>query len=90
MQADMEKKCENIWSKYISLLRNQVIPEHFETIFAPIKALDCKGNVLSKVISAVSTEMSSLDLIKGTDPTMNVSNKLFSKELDRQEAQMQK
>ena len=43
-----------------------------------------------KVISAVSTEMSSLDLIKGTDPTMNVSNKLFSKELDRQEAQMQK
>ena len=43
-----------------------------------------------KVISAVSTEMSSLDLIKGTDPTMNVSNKLFSKELDRQEAQIQK
>ncbi len=52
MQADMEKKCENIWSECMSLLRNQVIPERFETIFAPIKALDCKGNVLSILVGS--------------------------------------
>ena len=43
----MEKDCKNIWSKCLLLIKQQVMPEKFRTLFEPIRALKFKNNVLT-------------------------------------------
>lgn len=43
----MEKDCKNIWSKCLLLIKQQVMPEKFSTLFEPIRALKFKNDVLT-------------------------------------------
>lgn len=43
----MEKDCRTIWSKCLSLIREQVLPERYRTLFGPIRALKFKDDVLT-------------------------------------------
>ncbi len=43
----MEKDCKNIWSKCLLLIKQQVMPEKFRTLFEPIRALKFKNDVLT-------------------------------------------
>lgn len=43
----MEKDCTKIWSKCLSLIQEQVLPERFRTLFEPVRALKLKDNVLT-------------------------------------------
>lgn len=43
----MEKDCKNIWSKCLLLIKEQVMPEKFRTLFEPIRALKFKNDVLT-------------------------------------------
>lgn len=43
----MEKDCTKIWSKCLSLIKEQVLPERFRTLFEPIRALRFKEEVLT-------------------------------------------
>lgn len=43
----MEKDCKNIWSKCLLLIKEQVLPEKFRTLFEPIRALKFKNDVLT-------------------------------------------
>lgn len=43
----MEKDCIKIWAKCLSLIKEQVVPERFRTLFEPIRALKFEGNVLT-------------------------------------------
>lgn len=43
----MEKDCIKIWSKCLSLIKDQVLPERFRTLFEPIRALKFKEEILT-------------------------------------------
>lgn len=43
----MEKECRNIWAECLLLIKEQVVPEKFRTLFEPICALKFKSNVLT-------------------------------------------
>lgn len=43
----MERDCTKIWSKCLSLIKEQVLPERFRTLFEPIRALRFKEEVLT-------------------------------------------
>lgn len=43
----MEKDCKNIWSKCLLLIKEQIMPEKFRTLFEPIRALKFKNDVLT-------------------------------------------
>ncbi|MEG0795886.1 MAG: chromosomal replication initiator protein DnaA [Odoribacter sp.] len=43
----MEKDCVKIWSKCLSLIKEQILPEKFHTLFEPIRALKFKDEVLT-------------------------------------------
>ena len=43
----MEKDCKKIWSKCLSLIQEQVIPETFRKLFEPIQALRLEKGVLT-------------------------------------------
>jgi len=43
----MEKDCTKVWSKCLSLIQEQVLPERFRTLFEPIRALKLKDNILT-------------------------------------------
>lgn len=43
----MEKDYKNIWAKCLLLIKQQVMPEKFRTLFEPIRALKFKNDVLT-------------------------------------------
>lgn len=43
----MEKDCKNIWLECLSLIKEQVLPEKYRTLFEPIRALKFKEDVLT-------------------------------------------
>lgn len=43
----MERDCTKIWSKCLSLIKEQVLPERFRTLFEPIRALRFEEEVLT-------------------------------------------
>lgn len=43
----MERDCIKIWSKCLSLIKDQVLPERFRTLFEPIRALKFKESILT-------------------------------------------
>lgn len=43
----MEKNFKTIWSKCLELIKDQVLPEKYRTLFEPIRALKFKDNVLT-------------------------------------------
>lgn len=48
----MEKDCTKIWSKCLSLIKDQVLPERFKILFEPIRALAFKENILTIQVSS--------------------------------------
>lgn len=54
----MEKDCKNIWLKCLSLIKEQVLPERYRTLFEPIRALKFEEDVLTiQVASAYIYEV---------------------------------
>lgn len=43
----MEKDSNSVWFKCLSLIKEQVLPEKFRTLFEPIRAIKFKGDVLT-------------------------------------------
>ena len=43
----MEKNCVRIWAKCLALIKEQVVPERYRTLFEPIRALKFEGDVLT-------------------------------------------
>lgn len=70
----MEKDCTKIWSKCLEIIKEQVIPERFRTLFEPIRALKFKENILTiQVASAYvyeELERQYIDILKNALQTV--------------------